>query len=334
MGRVDCMVDAKKTGAGKKTGRPIVTVVMITYNGVRYIDDAVGSLLGQSDRNFEVVMLDDCSTDSTPEKVREAREKFRKAGIACRTFRNERNRGTGYSWDRVSRLSETPWIMFLADDDMYLPRKVERTLGFIKSHPAAPWFYHDVVIMKEATGEKKGYAIPQFNTGRDSMRHFFELALANCFMVHNAVAIRKDVYEKAGGFRDLRGVEDFDFWMRLIEQGFLPQKMEGEPLLVYRSRGLDASRFPYQSYYGSFVQVMNDFLDRQGLAKTADRETLALAREFRTGIYIAYLMRSARRGNFSLALRAFGGMVRRDFSPVQFAKMSVNKFSRIFKGEN
>ncbi len=318
--------------AKKKTNnKSLITVVMITYNGVRYIDDAVQSLLAQTDLNFEVVMVNDASTDETPRKIEEAKKAFEEKGVKCRTFVNERNRGTGYSWGRASQLAETPWVLFLADDDMYMPKKIELTKKFIAGHPNAPWFYHDVVILKEATGEKSLLRLPQFNVGKDSMRHFFELALKNTFIVHNAVAIRKEVYGQSGGFRDLRGVEDFDFWMRLIEQGFLPAKMEGGPLLTYRSRGLDVSRFPYQSYYGSFVQVMNDFMDRN---RGKNAEAVALAREFRIGVYIAYIMRSLRRGNVVLALKAMGGMVQRDFSILQFARMMVVKFFRIFKGEN
>ncbi|MDO8339043.1 MAG: glycosyltransferase [Candidatus Burarchaeum sp.] len=316
----------------KKTdGKPLITVVMITYNGVRYIDDAVQSLLAQTDLDFEVVIVNDASTDETPRKIDEAKRAFEKKGVRCRTFVNKQNRGTGYSWGRASQLAETPWVLFLADDDRYMSKRIERTRAFIAAHPDAPWFYHDAIILKEATGEKNLLRLPQFNTGKESMQHFFELALKNIFMVHNSVAIKKEVYKQSGGFRDLRGVEDFDFWMRLIEQGFLPEKMEGEPLLTYRSRGLDVSRFPYQSYYGAFVQVMNDFLDRN---RGKNVGAVLLAREFRIGVYIAYIMRSLRRGNIVLALKALGGMVQRDFSILQFARMMVVKFFRIFKGEN
>ncbi|RLG20256.1 hypothetical protein DRN67_00460 [Candidatus Micrarchaeota archaeon] len=314
----------------RRRKKPFATVVMISYNGEKLIDDAINSLLKQTNREFEVVMLDDCSTDSTPEKMRRAAERFENKGIRCRVYANKKNRGTGYSWNRAASLAETEWVCFLADDDMYLPERMESVKRFIQANPDVEWFYHDAVVLKESTGERHIYITPIFNAGKRSMEVFFKNVLQNKFIFHNSVAIRKDVYESVGGIRDLRGVEDFDFWMRLIEKGHLPMKLRGPPLFIYRSRGLDSSKFPYVSYYGAFTQSINDFLDRN----RGKKRVYELAREFRIGVYISYFLRCMRRGNLVLASKVLGGMVRKDFSAIQFLKMAVAKFFRIFKGEN
>src|SRR3989344_2050100 len=290
--------------------KPLISVVMISYNGERLVGEAIESLLKQTDTDFEVVMVDDSSTDATLRKMSESREKFKALGMRCRIFQNATNRGTGYSWDRAARLAETPWICFLADDDLYMPARIANVKQFIEKNPDLEWLYHDAVVLKEATGKQHTYITPEFSAGKDSMKLYFKNVLKNRFIFHNSIAIRKEVYEKAEGFQELRGVEDFDFWMRLIEQGHLPKKMRGPPLFRYRSRGLDSSKFPYQKYYGAFTQSINGFLERN---RGGDQEVVALAREFRIGIYIAYFMRCVRRGNFLLALKVFGGMVRKDF---------------------
>jgi len=142
------------------------------------------------------------------------------------------------------------------------------------------------------------------------------------------VAIRKDVLEQVGGFRELRGVEDFDLWWRLIAVGHVPKKMRGPPLAVYRSRGLDSSRFEYRGYYESFTRSINDFLERN--RQKADPEVLGLAREFRIGVYIAYFIRCVKKRNLALACRALGEMTQRDFSLPQFLKMATKKLARAF----
>lgn len=106
----------------------LVSIVMPSYNTAQYIGDSIRSVLAQTYENWELLIVDDRSTDNTREIV---------AGFAderIRFFENETNSGAAVSRNRALREAAGKWIAFLDSDDQWHPQKLEKQLAFMKEN--------------------------------------------------------------------------------------------------------------------------------------------------------------------------------------------------------
>lgn len=112
--------------------RPLLSVIVPSYNVARYIDRCLSSILNQTFRDFELLIIDDCSSDGTFEKL------FQKANrdSRIRLYRNERNSGQGFSRNRGLALSTGSYITFVDSDDYLDSRMYETLMGIVKGADA------------------------------------------------------------------------------------------------------------------------------------------------------------------------------------------------------
>lgn len=106
----------------------LVSIIMPSYNTGKFIGESIESVLNQSYANWELLIVDDCSTDDTDAVVKnfsDPRIKF---------FRNEKNMGAAFSRNFALRQAGGEWIAFLDSDDIWLPEKLERQLTFMNAN--------------------------------------------------------------------------------------------------------------------------------------------------------------------------------------------------------
>lgn len=104
----------------------LVSIVMPAYNNARYVGATIRSVLAQTYRNWELLFVDDCSTDGTGDIAGSF------ADPRIRIFRNEKNSGAALSRNRALREAKGKWVAFLDGDDWWHPEKLERQLEFMK----------------------------------------------------------------------------------------------------------------------------------------------------------------------------------------------------------
>lgn len=104
----------------------LVSVIMPSYNTAKYIADSIRSVLAQTYHDWELLIVDDCSTDETDAVV----ASFDDPRI--RYFKNEKNSGAAVSRNRALREAKGKWIAFLDSDDLWMPDKLEKQIGFMK----------------------------------------------------------------------------------------------------------------------------------------------------------------------------------------------------------
>lgn len=107
----------------------LVSIIMPSYNTGRYIGAGIGSVLAQTYRNWELIIVDDCSSDDTDEVVRPFLEDGR-----IRYLKNSSNRGAALSRNRALREARGRWIAFLDSDDLWLPEKLEKQIRFMEDN--------------------------------------------------------------------------------------------------------------------------------------------------------------------------------------------------------
>lgn len=183
-----------------------ITVVIPAYNREDTIGSAVRSALAQSDhRVAAVIVVDDRSTDNTVEAAREA---------GAEVLSNERNSGAAVSRNRGLALVETDWVAFLDSDDAWRPGLLDNLMPKTPDH---------VLVAGTAVIWSQGAPVTVVGTTKPDGRQLsspLDILVPENQIVISAAIVRTDAARSIGGFReDLRFSEDFDFWLRLLEQG-------------------------------------------------------------------------------------------------------------------
>lgn len=107
----------------------LVSIIMPSYNTGRFIAETVNSVISQTYTNWEIIIVDDCSSDNTDEVIapflKDERIKY---------LKNEKNSGAAVSRNRALREAKGKWIAFLDSDDLWAPEKLEKQVGFMEKN--------------------------------------------------------------------------------------------------------------------------------------------------------------------------------------------------------
>ena len=120
----------------------LVSIIMPSWNTGRFIAESIQSVLKQTYQNWELLIVDDCSTDNTDEIVAGFNDK------RIRYFKNEKNSGAAITRNRAIREARGEWIAFLDSDDLWSPEKLAKQLNFMNEHGYV-FSYHDFVKIDE-----------------------------------------------------------------------------------------------------------------------------------------------------------------------------------------
>jgi glycosyltransferase involved in cell wall biosynthesis len=206
---------------------------MAVYNGLPYLGQAVDSLLAQTMGDFELIIVNDCSTDGS-RAVLEAYTDPR-----LKLVNLEKNGGQTAALNHGLSLARAPFIARQDADDLSKPDRLAKQLAFFNQHP-------DYVLLGTAAdlidsrGRVTGQMIHQ--TIDEDIREQFHTE--NC-MFHGSVMFRREVLEQVGGYREgFRNAQDYDYWLRISEAGRVANL--AEPLYQYR---MHEGQMTFTSYY-------------------------------------------------------------------------------------
>jgi glycosyltransferase involved in cell wall biosynthesis len=207
--------------------RPEVSVVIVCYNQAVYLLDAIKSVLAQTYRDFEVVLVDDGSTDNTAERARSVPE-------ICYVYQN--NQGLAAARNAGLALSRGRYVVFLDADDRLLPNALESGIASFREHPTSGFVYGN--FRKLFNDETTLPAFPTTEFSQDHYRHFLQ---QNLISMHATVMYSREVLNAVGGFnKELRACEDYDIYLR-IARGW---EVNQHPAFVaeYRQHATNMSR--------------------------------------------------------------------------------------------
>ncbi|MBI4341880.1 MAG: glycosyltransferase [Candidatus Omnitrophica bacterium] len=181
---------------------PAVTVITATYNRATLLPRAIESVLAQTYQDWELIIVDDGSTDGTPEVGAAAQQRDRRIRMVRGSHRGlaaARNTGLAHAQGR--------YVAFLDDDDIVLPGKLAHQVQVLEHRPELGFIY-SLVRHEDTQGRT-------FNVPREPGRAFNDLFQGQAPYVHG-VLVRRSAIERAGGFRDhLPFCEDYDLWLRI-----------------------------------------------------------------------------------------------------------------------
>lgn len=204
---------------GDNVSSPEVTVLLPVYNGAPYLEETLESILAQTFTNFELLVIDDGSTDGS----RGILERFAARDARVRLVSRE-NRGLIATLNQGLALSRADIIARMDADDIALPRRFERQVGFMKSHPGVD--VCGTALVFHETGEEK--YLPEESAALQA------LTLFNTPVFHPTVIMRKASVLAVGGYASTAPcAEDYDLWERMLRAGSRFANLR-EVLLRYR----------------------------------------------------------------------------------------------------
>jgi len=178
---------------------PRISVIVPTYNAPRFLVETVESILAQTYKDFELVVVDDGSGPQTRKALDPYIDRIR--------YVWRENGGPSAARNTGIKEARGELIAFCDHDDLWLPGKLEHQISFINTHPAAGLYYCDYLHFGNTT--KKRYRRPY--SGR-----VFQKLWQKRFLQTLTVICRREVFGRAGLFdTSLRYVQDYDMWLRV-----------------------------------------------------------------------------------------------------------------------
>jgi glycosyltransferase involved in cell wall biosynthesis len=205
----------------------MLTIIVPTYNRLPYLKNAINSVFHQVYRRFQLIVVDDGSTDGTEDYVHSLnnQENLRYLRIPhCGMPGKVRNAGV--------RLTTGEYLAFLDSDDRWKPEKLARQITYFEEHPEIQICHSREVWQR---GEK---IVSQAGQKHKRSGKIFVDALKKCIIGPSTVMMRRELFEEFGGFReDLEIAEDYELWLRITAR--YPVGYIDEPLVIKRGGHAD-----------------------------------------------------------------------------------------------
>lgn len=179
---------------------PLVSIVLPVYNGERYLADAIDSCLNQTYGNIELILVDDHSSDRTPEIIEKSHAEDRRV----RAIRHDRNRRLPAGLNTGFAAAAGELLTWTSDDNRYRPEAIETMVGFLRARPDVGMVYASFTKIDDDGNLIKVRRVPPMR------RLLHGNGVGACFLY------RREVAEQVGPYaEDLVLAEDYDYWLRI-----------------------------------------------------------------------------------------------------------------------
>jgi glycosyltransferase involved in cell wall biosynthesis len=204
--------------------KPKVSVIIPAFNSEKYIAEAIESVLAQTYRGYEIIVVDDGSTDNTLQLLKQYDSRVK--------VLTKPNGGPASARNLAIKNSNGEYLAFLDSDDLWMKEKLEEQLAFLEKHPEVGLTFGEMLIFEEKGGKR----IIQSKVGYTRDPTFRQLLFGN-YIPNSTVVIRRKCVDKVGLLnesKELIAVEDHEYWMRIARS--FPLAGIPNPLAYYRIR--------------------------------------------------------------------------------------------------
>ena len=221
----------------QKPEKPAISVIIPVFNRAWCLEATLQSVCDQTFRNFEIIVVDDGSTDDTSTLLR----RF----PGTRVHRWEDNRGVSAARNQGIGMARGEWICFLDSDDRWIKDKLQMQMDWMQAQPECVACYTDEIWIRN------GVRVNPKNKHRKYSGDIFQHCLPLCIISPSSIMLRTSVLQTLGGFdTDLAACEDYDLWLRLASRypvDFIPEKLiiktgGHADQLSHKYRGMDRFR--------------------------------------------------------------------------------------------
>ena len=228
---------------------PLVSIIMPAYNSASTIERAINSVLRQTYKAWELLIVDDCSTDSTPQIL----EVYQKISRRIRVVRNRANSGPAISRNKALQLAAGSYVAFLDADDLWLPEKLSVQVKWLELHSTKICVFSGFYVLR-ADGEELRIHSPMIHTGRLTLQklqqHNFIPNLTGMYSVERC----RGVFYQSDQLRH----EDYAMWLEVLRNG--DAYGLGDRLAVYQksSSSLSSNKIKSQYWHWLVIRAQNE----------------------------------------------------------------------------
>ena len=230
----------EKKKQGEKNQNPIVSIIMPAWNAEKTIQDAIRSVIKQTEPNWELIVLDDHSEDGTYKRIRW----FAARDNRIRIYRNPVNLGVSKTRNRGVKEAKGKWIAFLDSDDIWRADKLEKQLCMIEQKKNVDLVFTGSVFMRgweqsenNRSREKTNFILSYYQKAPKTItyKELLKQNLISC----SSVVVKKELLMKYPMKQDIMH-EDYATWLEILRAGGKAYGIN-EPLLIYRISGKSRS---------------------------------------------------------------------------------------------
>ena len=205
----------------------VVSVILPAYNCEKYIGKSIQSVLQQTCTDFEVIIVNDGSTDKTEASI------LQYADQRIIYLKNPENKGLIYTLNRAIEHAQGKYIARMDADDICLPQRLAKQNEYLNTHPDTTMVASTISFIDETGNDKGIWPLDRKMISPDLIRN--KMPFENC-IAHPSIMIRSDILKKLKYNSRQVNIEDYDLWLRLLSRGYVIDKIN-EPLLLYRTHG-------------------------------------------------------------------------------------------------
>ena len=219
----------------------LVSIVLPVYNGEKYLRESIDSVLSQTYQNWELIIVDDCSTDSTQSIVSE----YVKKDDRIRYYRNGSNLKLPKNLNKGFSLTKGDYLTWTSDDNRFLPQAIEKMVKFLEKNTDIQFVYASNYIINN-----EGKIIESYSVPIETRKYIVgDNPVGACFMY------TREVYQTIGDYNpELVLVEDFDYWQRIC--------------MKFGAIGLPDYLYEYRRHEGALTSTMKKEVFYQNLETT------------------------------------------------------------------
>ena len=187
-------------------GAPFVSVIMPAYNTEKYIEEAIRSVVSQTVQDWELVVIDDCSTDATRQVIKDLCEGDQR----IRLYENESNMGVAKTRNRGFQLAQGEYVALLDSDDVWAKEKLEAQLAAMRESGADLCYTSYALINDQGERIRRDYLVPAYVLLEDMLRENH----IGCSTVMLRAQTAREYGFNTGFYH-----EDYELWLRLLKDG-------------------------------------------------------------------------------------------------------------------
>ena len=225
----------------QKNDQILVSIIIAAYNEEKHIEECINSILKQSFKDFEIIVINDKSSDKTAEIVKSLSQKDSRIKLILL----RKNSGRAKALNEGIKKAQGKYIAFIDGDDLMVPERLEKQHIFLENHPEISLVYSDFVQFGENREEKMIKSVEFKEDPRKIMKNSYEKDLPEVttppqilhekdFIPGGSVMVSRKVFEEGIKLdENLRNSEDYDLWLQIIGRGY---KIARLPLIAFRYR--------------------------------------------------------------------------------------------------
>ena len=240
---------------------PKISLIMSVYNGEDYLSEAIDSVLSQTFRDFELIVINDCSTDSTGEIL----NRFAELDKRVKVHTNEVNLRLPSSLNKAISYAQGKYIARMDADDICLPERLEKQYNFMENNPSVALSSCRFMTLKNGVISSGGCG------GKSDKESIKALLLVTNPILHPGIIAKADAIRNLGYDKNFTCTEDMELWTRFVMAGYAIEIMP-EYLMIYRLHDKQITETTLEKQHKEVVAIQKNYCGKLLDVMDSDQE--------------------------------------------------------------